>query len=81
MADVKISELTANTTPAAADVAAVTNAAGSATNKVTLQNIAQMFSDDTGVTGADRITNVISLTSSEYSSITPDASTLYILTD
>ena len=81
MADVKISELTANTTPAAADVAAVTNSAGSATNKVTLQNIARMFSDNTGVTGADRITNVISLTSSEYSSITPDASTLYILTD
>lgn len=81
MADVKISELTANASPAAADVAAVTNAAGSATNKVTLQNIARLFSDSTGITGADRITNCISLTSAEYSAITPDSSTLYILTD
>lgn len=81
MADVKISELTANASPAAADVAAVTNAAGSATNKVTLQNIARLFSDSTGITGADRITNCVSLTSAEYSGITPDGSTLYILTD
>jgi hypothetical protein len=81
MADVKISELTANTSPAAGDVAAVTNAAGSATNKVTLQKIAQMFSDDTGISGADRITNCISLSTSEYSALTPDASTLYIITD
>lgn len=81
MADVKISELTANASPAAADVAAVSNAAATATNKVTLQAIARLFSDPSGVTGADAITNVMSLTQSEYDAIaTPDASTLYVIT-
>jgi hypothetical protein len=38
-------------------------------------------SDVTGITGADAITNVISLTQAEYDAIgTPDASTLYIIT-
>lgn len=81
MADVKISELTLNSTPAAADIAAVSKADASATNKVTLQNIARLFSDNTGITGSDRITNIVSLTSAEYAALTPDASTLYIVTD
>ena len=38
-------------------------------------------SDPTGVTGADAITNVISLTQAEYDAITPDAATLYVITD
>ena len=38
-------------------------------------------SDITGVTGADVISNIISLTSTEYGVITPDSSTLYIVTD
>ena len=38
-------------------------------------------SDTTGVTGADAITNVISLTQAEYDAITPDAATLYVITD
>lgn len=81
MADVKISELTANASPAAADVAAVSNAAATVTNKVTLQAIARLFSDPSGVTGADAITNVMSLSQSEYDAITtPDASTLYVIT-
>lgn len=38
-------------------------------------------SDVTGVTGADAITNVISLTQAEYDAIgTPDAATLYVIT-
>lgn len=37
-------------------------------------------SDVTGVTGADAITNVISLTQAEYDAIvTPDAATLYVI--
>lgn len=80
MADVKISDLTANTSPAAADIAPVSKADASATNKVTLQNIARLFSDNTGITGADRITNIVSLTQAEYDALTPDASTLYIVT-
>ena len=80
MADTKISELTANTSPVAADIAAVSKSDASATNKVTLQKIAQLFSDNTGITGADRITNIVSLTQSEYDALTPDATTLYIIT-
>jgi hypothetical protein len=38
-------------------------------------------SDVTGVSGADAITNVISLTQAEYDAITPDAATLYVITD
>lgn len=35
----------------------------------------------TGVTGADQVTNIISLTQAEYDAITPDASTIYVITD
>lgn len=36
-------------------------------------------SNPTGVTGADQVTNVISLTQAEYDAITPNASTLYVI--
>ena len=40
------------------------------------------LSDPTGVTGADAVTNIISLTQSEYEAIgTPNAATIYIITD
>ena len=38
-------------------------------------------SDPTGVSGADQITNIISLTQAEYDAITPDAATAYYITD
>ena len=38
-------------------------------------------SDVTGVTGADVITNMMSLTTAEYAAIAPDAATLYIIKD
>ena len=38
-------------------------------------------SDPSAVTGADQVTNVMSLTTAEYWAITPNASTLYIITD
>lgn len=38
-------------------------------------------SDPTGVTGADQVTNVMSLTTAEYGAITPNASTVYLITD
>jgi len=45
-------------------------------------DIANMVeSDPTGVTGADAITNIISLTTAEYGAITPDAATLYVIKD
>jgi len=51
-------------------------------NVSTLTNDADYLpSDPTGVTGADVITNIMSLTQAEYDAIaTPDASTLYIIT-
>jgi hypothetical protein len=37
-------------------------------------------SDVTGITGADQVTNIVSLTQAEYDAIvTPDESTLYII--
>lgn len=43
---------------------------------------AEITTDPTGVTGADKVTNIISLTQAEYDAIaTPNASTLYIITD
>lgn len=51
------------------------------TDYATPADIALMVeSDVTGVTGADAITNVISLTQAEYDAITPDAATLYVIT-
>ena len=45
-------------------------------------DIANMVeSDTTGVTGADAVTNMMSLTQAEYDAITPDAATFYIITD
>lgn len=42
---------------------------------------AYVTSDPTGVTGADAITNMMSLTQAEYDAIvTPNASTLYVIT-
>jgi hypothetical protein len=38
-----------------------------------------ILSDITGVTGADRVTNIISLTQAEYDAITPDAATFYVI--
>ena len=36
-------------------------------------------SDTTGITGADQVTNMVSLTQAEYDAITPNASTVYII--
>jgi hypothetical protein len=40
-----------------------------------------VLSETTGITGADKVTNIVSLTQAEYNAITPNASTLYIITD
>jgi hypothetical protein len=53
--------------------------------QLALQTIDQLDlgvkSDPTGVSGADIVTNMISLTQAEYDAITPNASTFYIITD
>jgi hypothetical protein len=88
MADVKISALVANTTPNASDVVAVSKSDNSATNKVTLGNVAALAvssagavpSDTTGISGASTITNIVRLSQSSYDAISsPSASTLYII--
>ena len=41
-----------------------------------------VLSDPTGVTGANAVTNIISMTQAEYNEIsTPNAATIYIITD
>lgn len=41
-----------------------------------------VVSDPTGITGADAITNIVSLTQAEYDNIvTPSSTTLYVITD
>lgn len=46
------------------------------------QTPAGVISDPTGVTGADAVTNILSLTQSEYDAIlTPNPATLYIITN
>lgn len=83
MANIKISEL--NAAVAAADsVAPASDAGSTVTNKVTLQSIARLFSDPTGIAGADQVTNIVSLTQAEYDAIGPgnyDASTIFIITN
>jgi hypothetical protein len=40
-----------------------------------------VLSDPTGITGADALTNIVSLTQAEYDAIaTPSATTLYVIT-
>ena len=53
--------------------------ADTATQPADITNMVE--SDPTGVTGADAITNIMSLTQAEYDAITPDAATLYVITD
>ena len=44
-------------------------------------DIANMLeSDATGITGASAVTNVVSISQADYNSLTPDASTFYIIT-
>jgi len=52
--------------------------ADTATQPADIANMVE--SDTTGVTGADAITNIMSLTQAEYDAITPDASTFYVIT-
>jgi hypothetical protein len=41
-----------------------------------------VISSTTGITGADAVTNIVSLTTAEYAAIgSPDAATLFLITD
>ena len=50
------------------------------TSAIQTQIDAKPDSDPSGVTGADAVTNMMSLTQAEYDAITPNASTFYIIT-
>ena len=41
----------------------------------------KVSSDTTWITGADQVTNLVSLTQAEYNAITPDIATTYLITD
>ena len=60
-----------------------TGAAGSdaTVNATNVAAAGGVLSDPTGVTGADAVTNIVSLTQAEYDDITPNSSTLYAITD
>ena len=51
--------------------------AGTAVQPAAIANM--VVSDTTGITGADAITNIVSLTQAEYDALTPDADTLYVV--
>ena len=68
-----------NSTYTGAQIDAGIAAANTATQPADIALMVE--SDVTGVSGADAITNVISLTQAEYDAITPDAATLYVITD
>jgi len=71
---------TAATTAATAyATAAQGTLAGTATQPADIALMVE--SDVTGVTGADAVTNIMSLTQAEYDGITPNSSTLYAITD
>jgi len=88
MADVKISELTLNSSPSGNDFIPASKADGSASFKVTLQAIADLAvssgsavgSDTTGIAGAESVTNIVKLTQAEYDNLTSyDNNTAYII--
>ena len=75
---------TLGTAAATATTDYATAAQGALANSATQPgDIALMVeSDVTGVTGADAVSNIMSLTQAEYDAIiTPDASTIYVITD
>lgn len=79
-ADIKTLSLPASTTISAFGASLVDDASASAA-RTTLGVDLFIESDVTGVSGADAVTNIISLTQAEYDAITPNASTFYIIED
>lgn len=89
MADIKISGLSANVSPASTDVVAVSNAAGTATNKVTLQSVADLAvgdngtavqSDDSAVSNSVSVTNIVKITQANYDLLSSYSdTTVYII--
>lgn len=64
------------------DLAVADGGTGASTASAARTNLAAVGTDPTGITGADAITNVVSLTQAEYDAIgSPDAATLYVITD
>jgi hypothetical protein len=78
----KLSQATARilgrTTAGTGAVEEITVGTGLSLSAGTLSN-AGVLSETTGITGADKVTNIVSLTQAEYNAITPNASTLYII--
>lgn len=51
------------------------------TSSIQTQIDTKVSSNTAGITGADQIINMVSLTSAEYAAITPNAQTYYVITD
>jgi hypothetical protein len=82
MADLKISQLTVATTPlAGTEVMPLVQGAGNVKATVSDVRNGLVASNTAGITGADAVTNMVSLTQAEYDAIgTKNASTVYVIT-
>lgn len=64
------------------DLAIANGGTGASTAATARTNLLAVGSDITGITGADAITNIVSLTQAEYDAIgSPNATTLYVIKD
>jgi hypothetical protein len=52
-----------------------------ANNLNSIKSTPVVESNTTGISGADRVTNVVALTEAEYAAITPNATTFYIIVE
>jgi len=75
-------DLPASLGVAAAGVAAEASRSDHVHEMPSAADVGAPASDPTGITGADAITNIVSLTQAEYDAVSPkSATTLYVITD
>lgn len=80
MADLKISEMTSATTLGGTELLPIVQSGSNKKITVDLFKSGLVESDTTGITGANIVTNIVTISQSNYDAIsTPDANTIYII--